>query len=50
MRVVTPAINTEVLRYIGGENIYELCGNVPAYWVFEMHNGDTRTCRLSDYV
>ena len=50
MRVVTPAINQDVLRYIGGENIYKLCENVPAYWVLEMHNYNPRTCRLSDYV
>lgn len=33
---VGPRIPTEVLEYIGGEEIFKVCGSLPSYWVLQM--------------
>lgn len=35
LRVVTPAVDPNVLRNVAGEDISALCGNIPTYWVLE---------------
>lgn len=39
---VGPLINPEVLKYISGEPIYQVCGSLPSFWVLEMNEHDRR--------
>lgn len=36
---VGPVIEQDILEYIGGEEIFAICGNLPSYWVIEVPPG-----------